>query len=248
MGEEQADPSQWLRPHEVAERWGVHRSRISRIAEEHHVKVQQLPAAAGRERGERRYHPGDVARALREMQGEAVVTDAARRLTASWAEGRSIWDVDPGTADRSWEEEVLSVGPEPAPDHVAGKLGIQPGGEVIVRRRRYRIDGRLVLLAVAHLPVELAADTPMAEADSGPGGIWKRLAEIGHPPTTAPETVSSRGATDYEAARLEIEPGSPVMEITRVASTAEGRAVDVSELTAVPGYFRHYGIDLQDAT
>jgi hypothetical protein len=226
-----------MRRGDVARIWGLDPSNVPRNAERLNVRTRKLP-------GETRYHPGDVDRALRQMQGETIVSDAARRLSGSWAEGRSIWDVDPGTTGRDWGVELISAGAEPAPEHIAVRLGVQAGEEVIVRRRRYRVDGRLVLLATAYLPADLAAGTAMAEEDTGPGGIWKRLADAGHPPATAPETLSGRGATDYEAEQLQVEPGSPVMEMLRVTSTADGRVVDVSEMVAVPRYFRHYVVDL----
>ncbi|MEK8141760.1 UTRA domain-containing protein [Streptomyces sp. M10(2022)] len=50
------------------------------------------------------------------------------------------------------------------------------------RSRRYLLDGKPVLKAVSYLPAEIADGTPIAEVDTGPGGIYARLAELGHAP------------------------------------------------------------------
>jgi len=46
-----------------------------------------------------------------------------------------------------------------------------------------------VQLATSWLPIELAAGTPIAQPDSGRGGIYSRLADLGHGPAEFPETV-----------------------------------------------------------
>jgi GntR family transcriptional regulator len=242
--EQHTEPDQWLRAHQVAQRWRVDRTSVSRIAERYGVRYQELPPAKKRDIGERRYHPGDVEDALRKMRGGVVVSHGIQRLIGSWAEGKSIWDVDPGTAGVPWDTDVLSVGPEPIPDHVAQKMDIPAGSDVLVRRRRYQVEERWMMVSNSYIPLDLAAGTQIAEPHPGPGGIWKRLEELGHAPVSTPETLASRQATDEEARLLEIEPGSPVLEILRMASTAEGRVVDLSEMAAVPRYFRHYELKI----
>jgi len=57
--------------------------------------------------------------------------------------------------------------------------------------------------------------TPMTEPDSGPGGIYSRLAKLGHGPARFTEDVSARMPTPEEA---------------RTAFDGDGRPVEVREL------------------
>ncbi len=64
------DGVRWLRPNQVAQKWGVHRQTVAAYAERYGVRSRLL---AG---GERRYHEGDVQDALARMEsGEPPPTD-----------------------------------------------------------------------------------------------------------------------------------------------------------------------------
>ena len=54
-------------------------------------------------------------------------------------------------------------------------------------------------LATSYVPWSLAEGTQMTERDSGPGGIYSRLAEIGHGPVRFTEDVSTRTPTPEES-------------------------------------------------
>ena len=67
---------------------------------------------------------------------------------------------------------------------------------------------------------------------TGPGGSYARLADIGHAPARFREDLRSRMPSPDEAERLDIAPGTPVVEIIRVALDAAGTPVEVNEMTA----------------
>ena len=71
--------------------------------------------------------------------------------------------------------------------------------------------------------------TPMAERDSGPGGIYSRLADIGHAPVRFTEDVSTRMPTPEEAEFLRLTPPQPVFFLVRVAYDANDRPVETCE-------------------
>jgi GntR family transcriptional regulator len=89
---------------------------------------------------------------------------------------------------------------------------------------------RPVQLSVSWLPERLTAGTPIEQEDSGPGGSYARLADIGHAPVRFTERVETRLATTEEADRLNLPQPSAVFEITRHAITAEGTTVEVNRM------------------
>src|SRR5262245_20610827 len=78
---------------------------------------------------------------------------------------------------------VPHVGEVPAPAAAAEALGIDEGTPVLARRREMYATGLPgadvpIQMATSYIPLDIAAGTPIAEADTGPGGIYSRLAEI----------------------------------------------------------------------
>ena len=94
------------------------------------------------------------------------------------------------------------------------------------------LDGKPVLLSASYLPVGIAAGTVIEQADTGPGGVYARLAEAGHRPERFREELRARMPELDEADQLRLPAGTPVMEIARIAYTSTGRIVEVNEMTA----------------
>ncbi|QKW49381.1 GntR family transcriptional regulator [Streptomyces buecherae] len=147
-----------------------------------------------------------------------------------WAAGHSVWDADL-EAGHELVVDSLTVREEAVSDRHTQTLGLSPGSRAVVRTRRFVVNEKPVLLAVSHLPASLAAGTAIAEEDSGPGGIYARLAELGHGPARFREEIRCRMPTTAEARQLRLSSGTPVVLICRTAYTAEGRAVEVNEMT-----------------
>jgi GntR family transcriptional regulator len=152
----------------------------------------------------------------------------SRLSSAQWGAGRSIWTADIG--DRKMLVDQLAVMEAGAPDEVASVLEIASGDAVCVRERRYVLDGKPVMLAVSYLPADLVADSAITRENPGPGGIYARLAELGHQPAHFREEIRSRMPAPDEAQRLTLPPGTPVIVIWRTAFTAEGRPVELNRM------------------
>ncbi|RDG38942.1 GntR family transcriptional regulator [Streptomyces corynorhini] len=146
-----------------------------------------------------------------------------------WGAGLSVWSADIG--DRTLVVDQLSVAEEPAAEGVARVLGIGTGEAVCVRRRRFVLDGKPVLLAVSSLPAALVGGSAITERDTGPGGTYARLAELGFAPAHFREEVRSRMPSQDETGRLGLAPGTPVVLVCRTAFAADGRVVEVNEMT-----------------
>jgi GntR family transcriptional regulator len=160
-----------------------------------------------------------------------IVRDGIGRLGGStWPAGRSVWDGE--TEGRDLVVDQLEVSPTELPGHVGLLLGLPEGAEAVLRSRRYVLDGKPVLLSRSWLPAQVAAGTSIAQPDPGPGGVYARLAEAGHAPARFREELRSRMPQPEEVERLAIAPGTPVVDICRVALAADGTPVEVNEMTA----------------
>ncbi|MFC3997813.1 GntR family transcriptional regulator [Nocardiopsis sediminis] len=153
-----------------------------------------------------------------------------RRLSRElWSTGRAIWQAD--AADRGFETDSIEIGNVAAPEHISRALGLPAAAPVLRRCRRYRLDGRPMQLATSYLPADLAAGTAIGEADTGPGGIYARLAELGQAPAHFTEEIRVRMPTPTEVDRLHLSAGTPVLDVLRTALTAAHSAVEVNEMT-----------------
>jgi GntR family transcriptional regulator len=76
------------------------------------------------------------------------------------------------------------------------------------------------------------ADSAIAQEDTGPGGSYARLAELGHAPAHFREDVRARMPQPEEADALELpSAGTPVVDIVRTALTDAGAVIEVNEMT-----------------
>ncbi|MQA94210.1 MAG: UTRA domain-containing protein [Streptosporangiales bacterium] len=152
----------------------------------------------------------------------------ARLSREMWEAGRAIWEAD--TKGRVYGPDRVEVAEEQPPGYVSRALNLRPGERVCVRRRRYVVDERPVQLATSYLPAVLAEGTAITQADSGPGGIYARLAELGHAPAHFTEEICARMPAPEEAADLGLGAGTPVIVVVRTALTAEHTPVEVNEM------------------
>jgi GntR family transcriptional regulator len=153
-----------------------------------------------------------------------------RKATREEGQARGAFDAELralGIEPRS----VPSVSEVPAPADVAGILGLAEGGAVIARRREMYGDDEPIQMATSYIPLELAAGTPIAKADTGPGGTYSRLADIGHAPADFTEAVRIRPPSAAEARFLEMDLDQRVIAITRTAADEAGRIVEVNVIT-----------------
>jgi GntR family transcriptional regulator len=165
-----------------------------------------------------------------------VIRDGISRLGAStWPAGHDIWTAD--AANRDLQIDQIEVGRAHAPDHVRALLGLAAAAEVVRRSRRFVLDDKPVLISVSWLPATIAGGTQIEQPDTGPGGTYARLADTGHAPDKFREDLRARMPLAEEAEKLQLPPGTPVVEITRTAYTADGTAVEVNEMTADAGSY-----------
>ncbi|WKD33071.1 GntR family transcriptional regulator [Streptomyces xanthophaeus] len=174
---------------------------------------------------EARKGAGVFVRAFKPLRRRGIQRLAQER----WGSGRSVWSAD--TEDRELVVDQVDVRVEEADDRVCDALGVAAGTQVWARSRRFVLDGKPVLFAVSYLPADIVGDSAITRADTGPGGTYARLAELGHAPVHFREEIRSRMPSAGEAERLSLSMGTPVIQIVRTAFAEGGRAVEVNEMT-----------------
>ncbi|MFJ8191131.1 GntR family transcriptional regulator [Streptomyces sp. NPDC096094] len=187
---------------------------------------------------EARKGAGVFVRAFRPLRRRGI----QRLARQQWGNGRSIWSAD--IENRKLEVDQVTVSEEAAPDRVSTVLDLAGEEPVCVRRRRFVLDGKPVLLATSYLPASLVAGSAITQEDTGQGGTYARLAELGYEPVHFREEVRSRMPSKDEAAQLSMSAGTPVMLICRTAFTDGGRPVEINEMTLdAASYILEYDFD-----
>lgn len=152
-----------------------------------------------------------------------------------WASGKAIQDADTGDRKRDVITVVADVVP---PEDIADALGVDRGGKVLCRDRKFLVDGRPVQLATSYLPTELTRGTQIEHTVTGPGGTWARLKEQGWKVDSIEEELVARSPRRDEIAAMGLRRhGATVQEITRWAY-ARGRCVEVTRMVLDPDVYR----------
>jgi GntR family transcriptional regulator len=157
-------------------------------------------------------------------------------------EGKAAFTVDMEANQRVFSVEVMFVGEAEPPADVADRLSVEQGAKVVVRRRRYLVEGQAIEYATSYIPLDIAAGTPIIEPNPGPGGIYARMEDQGYVFERYDEETSARMPTEDESRILNLPPGSPVLHLVRTA-VASGRAVEVCDTVMDSAAFvLHYSL------
>ncbi|MET8571260.1 GntR family transcriptional regulator [Streptomyces sp. NPDC004783] len=187
---------------------------------------------------EARKGAGVFVRAFRPLRRRGI----QRLAQQQWGNGRSIWSAD--IENRRLDVDQVTVSEEVAPDRVSTVLDLADDDTVCVRRRRFVLDGKPVLLGTSYLPTSLVAGSAITQEDTGEGGTCARLAELGYKPVHFREEIRSRMPSKDEAHRLSMSAGTPVILVCRTAFTDEGRPVELNEMTLdAASYILEYDFD-----
>lgn len=122
--------------------------------------------------------------------------------------------------------ELADVSAMLPPGEIAEALHLGETDEVVRRLRYMYADDAPVQIAASYIPLEFAGGTEIAYPDTGPTGIYARLAARGYGPVRFAEEIEARRPTAEEARFLRIPEGQPVLEIVRTAYTADDRPAE----------------------
>jgi GntR family transcriptional regulator len=156
-------------------------------------------------------------------------------------EGKAAFMVESDQHGAKPDVDMIEVTEAVPPTQIAELLKTRDGEPVVVRSRRYSLNGRPVETATSYIPADIARGTPITDPNPGPGGIYRRIEESGHTLERFTEEVSGRMPTPEEARLLHLAPGIPVFRLVRTAYDLEGRAVEVCDtIMATDAYVLNY--------
>jgi GntR family transcriptional regulator len=127
------------------------------------------------------------------------------------------------------ERRMLYVGLEPASEHVAACLGVEPGQEVVARRKLMTANDVPVRIATSFFRADLFGDTRVAEPEFVKPSLQAALEALGYKFGHAEENLTARPPTRFEADALELEPGEWVVQVLRGSYSTEGTPVHTLE-------------------
>lgn len=113
------------------------------------------------------------------------------------------------------------------PESIGALLDLPQGAQVLVRKRHMFADDRPVQVAASYIPMDVAGSTEIAAPDTGPTGMYERLAARGHRIARFAEEVEARRPSTAEADFLRIAAGQNVLEVVRFAFNPAGRPLEV---------------------
>ena len=128
--------------------------------------------------------------------------------------------------------DITFAGRSPAPTHVAETFGIEPGAEVVVRRRTlYDEDtGQPEELGASYLPMQIAGGTYLEKPAVVPKALFWCVEELsGKRYAHAHDQWTARMPSAEEAAALDLLSGAPVIHVVHAARADDGTALEVSE-------------------
>jgi GntR family transcriptional regulator len=168
---------------------------------------------------------GIYVRSFRPIRRNAV----SRLSQDQWGTGKSIWAAD--IEDRPLETVDLEVAEVDPPERIATAMQLPSGARVWRRSRTYAVEGEPVNRAVSYLPADLVAGSQITQPDTGPGGTYARLAELGHKPARFREEIRVRMPMPSEVEALRLPAATPVILVARTAVDEQGQVVEVNEMT-----------------
>ncbi|MFI5981149.1 GntR family transcriptional regulator [Streptomyces sp. NPDC051555] len=174
--------------------------------------------------------------------GEGQWTSASMPYLTPRAESESdAWTAESAARGRVGGQRILHAGEQPASEEVARMLRV-PAGESVVRRRRLiELDGVPCELTDTFYPAAIALGTPLAGTAKIRGGAVTLLARLGHTGVRVVEHVTARLSTTEECGPLCVQPGEPVLVVSRVTLDSADRAIqaDVMVMPAERAQLRY---------
>ncbi|WP_307848612.1 UTRA domain-containing protein [Microbispora oryzae] len=124
---------------------------------------------------------------------------------------------------------MLYVGAEAAAPDVAAALRVEPGADVLARRKLLLAGDVPVRVATSYLRLDLFGGTPLSEPGFVTPSLQAGIEALGHRFGRAEEHLVARPPAGAEAATLELGPGEWVVRILRASYAADDTPIHVLE-------------------
>ena len=113
--------------------------------------------------------------------------------------------------------QMLKVGPEPAAAHIAARLGVAEGDDVVVRRKLMSANGIPIRISGSYFLPAFAEETGLDQADFIEEGYQVLFERHGRRFGHAVETLTGRMPTPDEAQTLQLAADVPVVHVLRTS-------------------------------
>ncbi len=173
-----------------------------------------------------------------------IVRDARTRY-ARRNRGTGAGAVEVTELDLQSRTDYTEIGRTTATAPVAQALGITEGDDVLVRRRVLYANDEPTQIADSYYPWHMVAGSALVQAETGVGGSYSRLAEMGIDVVRFTEDVNVRMPTDHERVVLQVEGSQPVFDIVHIAWTADKTPVEAA-FHVMPGHLWTLRYDWDD--
>ncbi|WP_067974605.1 UTRA domain-containing protein [Nocardiopsis trehalosi] len=206
-----------MRQDEIARRLGVTPGRVSQMKKAGAADGHRAPA-------------GPVAPRPRVLVERALPTPPAVRGSAS------LYLTEAERQGLTPERRMLFVGREPASEHVAVGLRVEPGEDVIARRKMFWANEVPVRIATSYFRCDVAEGTRLDGEGFVLPTLQAAIEDLGHRFGHATETLTARPPTPYESDLLDVA-GEWVVQILRVSVSTDD--VPVHALETICAASRH---------
>jgi GntR family transcriptional regulator len=143
-------------------------------------------------------------------------------------DARGAFDTEISRLGFEPRSHLVQVGQVRPPADVASALALANDEPALIRKRHMYAADTPVQLATSYVPWSIAQGTQLEQADTGPGGTYSRLAELGHTPARFTESIALRPPTSQEADFLRLSDEQHVLTIFHIAWTSDERPVEVT--------------------
>jgi GntR family transcriptional regulator len=183
------------------------------------IVAASITTAAGKAAGE----PSGPREGPRVVVRRALPTEPAVRASAS------LFMTEAEKQGVRPSRRMLYVGSEPAGDDVASALRVEPGTDVLARRKMLLADDVPVRIATSYFRLDLFGGTPLSAPDFVKPSLQAGIEALGHRFGHAEEHLVARPPTEFEAETLLLDPGEWVVQILRAGYSDDGTPVHILE-------------------
>ncbi len=169
---------------------------------------------------------GTIVRSVPTIRRDANTRYA--RANREQDEARGAFDSEINELGFAAHSDLVQVGRVSPPGDVAAALKLEAGEDALIRKRHMYAGETPVQLATSYVAWSIAEGTKLVEADTGPGGTYSRLAELGHAPTRFTESIALRPPSTEEADFLRLSDEQHVFTIFHRAWTSDDVTVEVT--------------------
>ena len=143
--------------------------------------------------------------------------------------GKPEFDTEALAQGQVPSRRMLMVGRGPVPYDIAGWLGVEPGAEVVIRKRLQLLDDVPAVISTSYYPLWVADGTRLESSGALPEGPDNLIERLGHRFARGVELLRTRMPSPDEARMLELDAGVPVARMLHIDYDPEGRTLQVAD-------------------